>query len=170
MISETVPEEAEDLPRTRRFGTPWIQMMKPSLFAPDAITEINFLPGRHSAEPQGQVFVPPHDELVLLHYKYLGFQRALARHRALARKLGPTDHANGWGHKYSWSRRAVARRLGCRRSRGRRLGEGDGRPSLALPDHTMVERVPSELQRDLRRRHRGARRGRWHNPWLDRRR
>lgn len=103
MISETVPEAAEDLPRSRRFGAPWIQMMKPSLFAPDAITEINFHPGRHSAAPQGQVFVPPHDELVLLHYKYLGFQRALARHRALAGKLGPTDHANGWGHKYFWS-------------------------------------------------------------------
>jgi len=104
MISETVPDADEDLPRSRRFGTPWIQMMKPSLFAPDAITEMNFLPGRHSAEPQGRVRVPPRDELVLLHYKYLGFERTLARHRALAAKLGPSDRAAGWGHKYSWSR------------------------------------------------------------------
>jgi hypothetical protein len=103
MISETEPGSDEDLARSRRFGAPWVQMMKPSLFAPDAITEIDFLPGRHSAEPQGRVVVPLHDEVVLLHYKYLGFQRAFTRHRALAEKLGPADRANGWGHKYSWS-------------------------------------------------------------------
>jgi len=107
MVSETVPEAAEDLPRSRRFGAPWIQMMKPSLFAPDAITEINFRPGRHSADPQGQVSVPRYDELVLLHYKYLGFERVLARHRGLAGKLGPTDRINGWGHKYSWSKKQL---------------------------------------------------------------
>jgi hypothetical protein len=51
----------------------------------------------------GNVCLPPHDELLLLHYKYLGFARTLARHRHLRSGLRPKDFANGWGHKYSWS-------------------------------------------------------------------
>jgi hypothetical protein len=78
-------------------------MMKPSIFNPNAIDEINFSLGRHSAEPQGNIRVPQLDEILLLHYKYLGKARTLNRHRELYTGLGATDLSNGWGHKYNWS-------------------------------------------------------------------
>jgi glycosyl transferase family 2 len=103
MVSDTFPEASECLMRSRRAGAPWIQMMKPSIFAPDAISEMNFAVGRHRAEPVGRVMLPAHDELVLLHYKYMNFEKTLERHRELNHKLGGVDREHGWGHKYSWS-------------------------------------------------------------------
>jgi glycosyltransferase involved in cell wall biosynthesis len=103
MISQDFPLPDEMLCTTRTLGAPWQQMCKISLFDPAAIEEINYGPGRHVAAPVGNVRLPPHDELLLLHYKYLGFERTLARHRHLRSRLRPKDFANGWGHKYSWS-------------------------------------------------------------------
>ena len=103
MISQDFPSPGEMLCATRTLGAPWEQMCKASLFDPTAIEEINYGLGRHVAAPVGDVRLPPRDELLLLHYKYLGFARTLARHRQLLSGLRPKDFANGWGHKYSWS-------------------------------------------------------------------
>jgi hypothetical protein len=103
MISQDFPSPDEMLCATRTLGAPFQQMCKTSLFDPTAIEEINYGPGRHVADPVGNVRLPPHDELLLLHYKYLGFARTLARYRHLRSGLRPKDFANGWGHKYSWS-------------------------------------------------------------------
>jgi hypothetical protein len=78
-------------------------MCKASLFDPVAIEEINYGIGRHVAAPTGNVRLPPQDELLLLHYKYLGFEHTLARLRQLRSGLGTKDIVNGWGLKYSWS-------------------------------------------------------------------
>lgn len=104
MISERRPQSGENLVRDYTRGAPWEQMMKPSIFDPEAIDEIRFTPGRHKAEPVGRVQVPRIDELMLLHYKYLGYEETVARHEQLRRGLGPTDLEGNWGHKYSWSR------------------------------------------------------------------
>jgi hypothetical protein len=103
MISEKPPEPADDLPKSHRLGSPWIQMMKPSIFNPAAVTEINFTPGRHRARPEGRVKVPERDEMMLFHYKYLGLPETLERHRMLSTGLGTQDREMGWGHKYAWS-------------------------------------------------------------------
>jgi hypothetical protein len=103
MISETSPSPSELLCETRTRGAPWDAMCKASLFDPIAIEEINYALGQYSAAPIGDVKLPPQDELLLLHYRYLGFERTLARHRQLRSGLGTTDVANGWGHQYSWS-------------------------------------------------------------------
>jgi Glycosyl transferase family 2/Methyltransferase domain len=103
MISDTVPRSAERLCDGYRLGAPWTQMMKPSIFNPTAIEDINFDTGRHGAHPVGDVRVPRADEILLLHYKYLNIDATLARHRQLVRGLGPVDRKNRWGHKYSWS-------------------------------------------------------------------
>jgi len=49
------------------------------------------------------VRLPSQDELLLLHYKYLGFEHTLARHRQLRSGLGTKDIVNGWGRRYSFS-------------------------------------------------------------------
>ena len=77
--------------------------MKISIFDPDAIGEMNFAPGRHMADPEGRVRVPDIDELLLFHYKYMGFEQTHNRHRQLRNGLGRLDIQQGWGHKYSWS-------------------------------------------------------------------
>ena len=103
MVSETVPGPGDDLSQAIVRGAPWEQMMKPSIFNPDKITEITFTPGRHKAEPMGDVRLPKTDELTLLHYKYVNIELAHARHEQLRNGLRSLDIENGWGHKYSWS-------------------------------------------------------------------
>lgn len=104
MISETFPDPGELLCESRRLGVPSEMMNKLSVFNPDAITETNFEPGRHSARPQGRLQMPDRDELLLLHYKQMGFERTYQRHRFLESGLGSRDFEQGWGHHYSWSR------------------------------------------------------------------
>src|SRR5262249_21039728 len=70
--------------RSRRFFN------KLSVFDPAAIDETR---GRHRADPSGRVVLPHTDELMLWHYKHLGFERNAARHAA---RLGTKDLANGW--------------------------------------------------------------------------
>jgi hypothetical protein len=104
MVSDELPHSGELLCATRRFGAPWAEMLKPSIFDPDSIDAINFAGGRHRAAPVGRVRVPQRDEVVLLHYKYLNLARTYARQQELQRGLRPTDLLRGWGHQYSWSR------------------------------------------------------------------
>lgn len=103
MVSEEFPEENEVLCETRMRGAPWANMCKISIFDPSAITEINFEPGRHEAKPEGRLVVPERDEMLLLHYKYMGFQRTYARHLELRSGLRSKDEEKGWGHKYRWT-------------------------------------------------------------------
>jgi glycosyltransferase involved in cell wall biosynthesis len=103
MVSEHAPTSGEQLSAAHPFGAPWEQMMKLSIFDPAAITDINFTPGRHMADPHGRVCVPGIDEMLLLHYKYLGFEETRRRHQQLRLGLGTVDIERGFGHKYSWS-------------------------------------------------------------------
>lgn len=63
MISEDTPPGAQPLCETCTSGVPWAQMMKPSIFNPSEIDEVNFVIGRHSAAPVGNVCVPRQDEV-----------------------------------------------------------------------------------------------------------
>lgn len=100
MVSEAFPPRGACLARDVTMGAPWHEMNKLSLFRPDAIRETGFVAGRHAAAPAGEVVYPERDELVLLHYKYLGRAYARERHAFLAQGLGATDRANGWGVQY----------------------------------------------------------------------
>lgn len=105
MLSESLPGKTDLLCDTLTFGAPYYDLMKVSLFRPDAIEEINFTFGRDQVDPIGDIRVPQRDELLLLHYKYLGLEQTYARHQALLARLGERDFdAEGrWKHPYSWS-------------------------------------------------------------------
>jgi glycosyltransferase involved in cell wall biosynthesis len=103
MISNDLPQDGELLCDVCRQGAPWSQMLKASIFDPRAIVDINFTTGRDRAAPIGNVRLPPRDEILLLHYKYLNLSRTHARHQELLGGLREADLANRWGHKYSWS-------------------------------------------------------------------
>jgi len=104
MVSSDFPQPDERLCETRRMGAPFWQMNKLSLFDPNAIDETHFAPGRHSARPAGRLVLPARDELLLLHYKYLDFERVLARYAALSGGLGSVDRAQRQGVQYKWPR------------------------------------------------------------------
>lgn len=88
--------------RARRFFN------KLSIFDPSAIGEVGYVQGRHKAVPTGQIRFPPRDELLLWHYKHLGFERTVCRHAAQAARLGSKDREHGWGHRYLWPRERLA--------------------------------------------------------------
>lgn len=109
MLSETFPRSDQLLCQNLTTGAPWVQMNKVGIFSPDAIAETNFSLGRHTASPTGNVVAPDRDELLLLHYKYLDFERTLLRHEECARRLQKTDMDNGWCYRWSWSREQLQR-------------------------------------------------------------
>lgn len=103
MISERMPDQGATLAYSCTRGAPWVQMMKVSIFNPDAICEIDYGEGRHIARPVGRIQLPDVDETLLLHYKYIGYERTKRRHLELRERLGATDLERGWAHKYSWT-------------------------------------------------------------------
>lgn len=103
MISDEFPAPDERLCDTRTWGAPWGQMNKLGVFDPHAIEDTGYEAGRHRAHPSGRVQVPDRDELLLLHYKYMGFERTRARHALLKTGLGPGDLSENWAHHYSWT-------------------------------------------------------------------
>jgi glycosyltransferase involved in cell wall biosynthesis len=101
----TFPKDRGDLlVRTITRGRPRSGFNKLSIFDPDAVQETGFGPGRHAAEPVGNLRLPARDEVMLWHYKHLGFERNAAREATQALRLGPTDIANGFGQQYLWSK------------------------------------------------------------------
>ena len=103
MISDEFPDCDELLCETRTRGMPTGWYCKASIFDPTAIAEISYGFGRHLAAPAGDVRMPHKDELRLLHFKRLGFERTLRRYRQLQTGLGSADLKNGWGIQYSCS-------------------------------------------------------------------
>lgn len=104
MLSEVFPEEGLRLCDSVTMGAPFAKMSKLNIFRPDAIEAINYAPGRHTARPEGEIVAPDRDELLLLHYKYLDFERTHRRHQQSATRLRAMEIAKSWGHRWLWSR------------------------------------------------------------------
>lgn len=108
MLTPTFPAPDSVLSSDYRTGAPWHEMSKLDLFRPTAIESTGYAPGRHRAAPRGHVVYPERDELLNLHYKYLGIDYILARHRQAQPRRLIKDVCRGWGHRYSFSRDQVA--------------------------------------------------------------
>jgi hypothetical protein len=104
MISGEFPGGTALLCRTVTTGSVDPHFNKLNLFSPDGVVATNFEPGRHAAALEGRIVAPRVDELSLLHYKYLGFERTYARHQQYQTRQRPGDIARKWGLHYAWSR------------------------------------------------------------------
>ncbi|GGF79293.1 hypothetical protein GCM10010912_25420 [Paenibacillus albidus] len=102
MVSDFFPDSHQSLHETIRNGVRSPTYDKPQIFNPTEIQEINFSPGRHTASPVGNVIKPSHSEVLLLHYKYLGFDYVNSRFSALQQGLREGDIDNRWGFHYLW--------------------------------------------------------------------
>ncbi|MCB1864762.1 MAG: glycosyltransferase family 2 protein [Chromatiales bacterium] len=107
MVSAGFPDTDVPLYRELTMGAPWSQMSKMQIFNPNAVIATNFGPGRHRARFEGDICIPQRNEVLNLHYKYLGLDRLHDRHGALRARLGPLDIQNRWGHRYHFSRQEL---------------------------------------------------------------
>ena len=133
MVSSCFPQTRAPLTTQVRTGVRWTQMDKTCVFDPERIEQLGYGPGRHSAQPRGEIRCPERRELVLLHYKYLGAAYLISRLSELRPGFGPGDRARDFGHKYFWSRdQAIADFDAVRASAGVVL-TADGRVEAAEP-------------------------------------
>ncbi|MBL8528902.1 MAG: glycosyltransferase [Burkholderiales bacterium] len=103
MNDEAMPEDRGHLVEVVTRGRPRIGFNKLGIFKPEALRETGFTAGRHAAAPVGDLRLPARDEVMLWHYKHLGFERNAAREAAQAARLGTTDVSSGYGSHYLWS-------------------------------------------------------------------
>ena len=104
MVSDVFPETDKPLCETVKRGMRDSFWDKPEIFDPNRINEINFEPGRHTANPSGEITTPRNVSVKLLHYKYIGLEYLLRRHHELKSGLRPLDIQSGWGHQYLWDK------------------------------------------------------------------
>jgi len=104
MLSEQFPEHKTLLCHSLTRGACDAAYSKLNIFSPNEIDAVNYSPGRHTAAPTGRVVLPARDELLLLHYRYLDFERLRKRHtQVFTTRQRKTDIAMGFGFHYSWS-------------------------------------------------------------------
>jgi Glycosyl transferase family 2 len=104
MLSDQFPEHKTLLCDSLSRGACDSLYSKLNIFSPNEIDATNYTPGRHTAAPTGRVVLPARDEVLLLHYRYLDFERVRKRYaQVLATRHLKADIARGWGFQYSWS-------------------------------------------------------------------
>ena len=103
MLSEHFPVDTKLLCQSLTMGACDWRYSKLNIFSPSEIDTVNYTPGRHTATPTGHIVLPVRDELLLLHYHYLGFERVRKRYAQFLTRQRKTDIAMGFGQQYSWS-------------------------------------------------------------------
>jgi Glycosyltransferases involved in cell wall biogenesis len=103
MLSERFPENKNLLCQSLTKGACYSLYSKLNIFSPSEIEAVNYAPGRHTATPTGHVVLPTRDELLLLHYHLLDFERVRKRYAQFLTRQRKTDIAMGWGGQYSSS-------------------------------------------------------------------
>jgi hypothetical protein len=111
MVSQTFPATAGQIYEEVRHGYRAREFDKPCLFDPQAIDEIHYAVGCHTAAPVGRVVRRRGDGLRLLHSKHLGVRYLTERSAALAKRLGPRDRRQGWGRHYHRDEAAFRRAI-----------------------------------------------------------
>ena len=100
MITRDFPAPGEHLASKRSRGAPFSMMSELRIFDPDAIEETDFALGGHGASPTGRLRLPWRDELLLLHYKFLGIDYIRTRSTALREQMGDYDREQLWDEHY----------------------------------------------------------------------
>ncbi|MDJ0582176.1 glycosyltransferase family 2 protein [Crocosphaera sp.] len=107
MISEEFPDFQGRLCDNLVEGMPVRKLGKMAIFNPNEIEEMNYVPGRHEANPTGNVVFPDQSEIKLLHYKYLGFDYLKQRYKELKTGLRLWDILKKFGYHYQKDEQAL---------------------------------------------------------------
>lgn len=103
MVSDDFPPLERPLTDSVTLGVRSLGRDRLLIFDPRAITETNYTPGRHEADPKGRVVWPDYPEVLLLHFKQLGPDYPVIRSAELKKGLKSGDIENNWGFHYAWS-------------------------------------------------------------------
>ncbi|MES2790050.1 MAG: glycosyltransferase family 2 protein [Planctomycetota bacterium] len=109
MVSEVFPQSEGHIYEQVRHGFRTTAFDKKVLFNPQMINEINYTPGCHTCQPEGEIVRREDPQLKLLHFKYLGVPYVTERYAALNAKLRGHDRTQKWGEQYGMNETEVAR-------------------------------------------------------------
>lgn len=70
---------------------------KPAVFDPNAIDEINYVPGAHDCAPIGRIVEEHSPDLKLLNYRFLGLDYTLERFERMRLRQSAINDQHGWG-------------------------------------------------------------------------
>jgi hypothetical protein len=107
MISDSFPPLGQTLSHSVTTGFRDPSYDKLCIFDPNAIVRTGYTPGRHRAKPEGRVIYPAQREMLLLHYKSLGYDYLAQRNGQLAKGLKPGDIALNYGSQYLLAEREL---------------------------------------------------------------
>lgn len=145
MIADRFPEPTAPLFEQITHGARATVYDKPAIFDPEAVVEINFDYGRHSAKPVGRIRYETQRQIRLLHYKSLGLNYVCERNRILKEGLRQDDIAAGRGAHYLRSDEATRLDFQTIRARARRVpglrAERDAHFELTLSDELALVRT-----------------------------
>jgi hypothetical protein len=130
MVSDEFPKTGDDLPRSHRRGLRDSNYNKASFFNPDAVVESGFGVSRHTCNPTGRIVGPAVEEILLLHYKYLGLDYVVRRHAELDARRRDGDIARNFGYQYESS--ATEREFAKLRDQARQVIGGAPGPLKSL--------------------------------------
>lgn len=106
MVSESFPISGK-ITSEIKTGVPDINYSKQVLFSPLYISEINYTPGCHHADPTDKTgcIVSPtlYNELKLLHYKNISIDYRLDKHKLYSSRFSEYNKATGAGIHYMYS-------------------------------------------------------------------
>jgi glycosyltransferase involved in cell wall biosynthesis len=100
MISTVLPTTTGQIYDELKDGVRYPFFDKCELFSPKRISDMNFGPGSHSANPVGDFNLLYTGELKLLHYRYLTLERTIKKYHHLATRRSPDTIAHGWATQY----------------------------------------------------------------------
>ncbi|MBB5753730.1 glycosyltransferase family 2 protein [Prosthecomicrobium pneumaticum] len=109
MVARDFPPADATLAEAVPMGMPHRHESKLGIFDPAALAETNFAVGRHDAAPQGRLVLPMRDEIRLLHFHWVGYERVAARHRLFRSRQRAGDIARRWGAHYDLDEAAFER-------------------------------------------------------------
>jgi hypothetical protein len=100
MVGDQLPTHDRPLFEQIPNGTYCNRFSKPVIFNPNAIAEMNFVPGAHRALPTGFVHPDVAPALKLMHYHWLCLNWVVERNKWRAERLSNINKQNGWGAEY----------------------------------------------------------------------
>lgn len=103
MMSEKLPTTDGQIYDEIKTGFLKPDYSKPCLFKPNQLTNINFSPGSHTANPTGNVNSISNSGIKLLHYKYLNRDILIKKYAIYAIRQSNEMKANGWGNYQEWT-------------------------------------------------------------------
>lgn len=140
MVSDRFPSGEDPLYELVTIGTRSTGHDRLCIFNPKELTGTNYAPGRHTAEPTGNVVWPAYREVLLLHFKNLGLDYLIVRSSELMKGLKSKDIERKWGVHYTWSPETIAEKWQELKD------HSDTVPGLGSLKHI----VPADIVRDER--------------------